>query len=163
MEFVRGSTLLVTAVAAVVCGGLILGLTMLSTGNTTPSSIKDPVVVATIDAPRPPAEANRQISEVTLAPRPLFHKDRRPMLGGAEDDPSFAPEPTNASHIQLKGVIRRGGTSRAYVEMIGGQPVWLKTGETLAGWTLKQVSDDGVVLTDGSQNISLALHPSLDP
>lgn len=162
MEFVRGSTLMVTVIAATICAGLIVGLTMLSSSKASPAEKKPPVVVATIDAPKPPAEANRQISEVTLAPRPLFHKDRRPMPSGDSTGTSFAPEPTNASHIQLKGVLRRGGTSHAYVEMIGGQPVWLKTGESLAGWTLKQVYDDGIMLSDGSREISLALHPSLD-
>ena len=162
MELVRGSTLVVTAVAGLVCAGLIFGLTMLSTGGARKASASEPVVVATIDAPRPPAVANRQISQVTLSERPLFHRDRRPFTGVDTVDANFAPEPGNSQHLQLKGVIRRGGTSRAYVEVIGGEPVWLKTGESLAGWTLKSVKDDGVLLSDGSRNINLSLYPSLN-
>lgn len=161
MEFVRGSTLLVTVMAACVCAALIFGLTMLSSKSRQEITTPEPVVIATLDAPKPPSQASGQISNVALAERPLFHKDRRPFTGGVTPT-SFSPEPTNASHIKLKGVIRRGGTARAYVELIGGgEPVWLRTGETLAGWTLKQVSDDGVVLSDGARNISLKLHPDL--
>ncbi|MEQ9314787.1 MAG: hypothetical protein RLN72_02985, partial [Henriciella sp.] len=152
----------VTAIAAAVCAALVIGLTMLSTGGATPKAAKAPVVVATIDAPKPPSEATPQISEVTLAARPLFHQDRKPIAGGSVSGVSFAPEPTNSNHIQLKGVLMRGGTSRAYVDIVGGQPVWLKTGESMAGWTLKQVTNDGVVLSDGTRSINLLLHPVLD-
>ena len=162
MELVRGSTLLVTALSGLVCAGLIIGLTMLSTSGPRTASASPAEVVATIHAPKPPAEANRQISEVSVAERPLFHRDRLPYAGDTATPTSFAPEPTNTKHLQLKGVIRRGGTARAYVEVIGGEPVWLKTGESLAGWTLKRVTDDGVMLSDGTRNIDLLLHPTLD-
>ncbi len=163
MEFVRGSTLLVTVIAASVCAALIFGLTMLSSKARRDVVTPPAIVVATIDAPKPPAQASGQISNVVLAERPLFHTDRRPYSGEFATETSFSPEPTNASHIKLKGVIRRGGTARAYVELIGGgEPVWLKAGESLAGWTLKQVSDDGVVLSDGTRNISLKLHPDVN-
>lgn len=163
MEFVRGSSLLVTLVSAGVCAALIFGLTLLSAGTQRRADASISPATATVTAPALPARSGSTTGEFVLAERPLFHQSRRPYAGNEMMETSFAPEPTNTAHLQLKGVLKRGGTARAYVELIGGgEPVWLKTGETVAGWTLKQVSDDGVVLSDGARNISLKLYPQAD-
>ncbi|WP_300392669.1 hypothetical protein [Henriciella sp.] len=164
MEFVRGSTLLVTLMGACVCAALIFGLTLLSAGTHRTAAASPAEVQASITAPKPPKASIGQVAAFTLPARPLFHETRRPYESEGDPVVDFAPEPTNSAHLQLRGVIKRGGTARAYVELIGGgEPVWLNQGDTLAGWTLKQVTSDGVVLAKGTRDINLKLYPQYDP
>jgi general secretion pathway protein N len=81
--------------------------------------------------------------------RPLFRPDRRPRVEEPEDATGEAPpeEAAKLDGLDLAGVLLSPAGSMAWVrDPSQPAPVRVRTGETLAGWTVKDIKADRLVL-----------------
>lgn len=101
----------------------------------------------------PQASKRAPSDEATLA-RPVFSKSRHPRektdeaAASAKLLSSVAP-----TGLSLKGVVRVGGKTSVFIvspRFAEGQ--WLKLGEALDGWTVKEAHDGVVTLSDGERS-----------
>jgi hypothetical protein len=104
----------------------------------------------------------------TLA-RPLFTSSRRPeppVAVAAEVDPppaATAPsaDPAPQERLQLIGVMHHGAKrARALIRVENANSAsWYDSGAEIAGWRLREIADDHVVVEIGGVRSTLALHP----
>jgi len=100
----------------------------------------------------------------TLA-RPLFNRDRKPFIPPHE--PESRPEPSEevveiqseASELILLGVSLGGGQSRALVAGQDSSGNWVRPGDTIQSWTIKEIRSNEVSLTRGNEKAELQLYP----
>jgi len=81
--------------------------------------------------------------------RPLFRPDRRPRVEDPEDATAEAPpeEAAKLDGMDLAGVLLSPAGSMAWVkDPSQPAPVRVRTGEILAGWTVKDIKADRLVL-----------------
>jgi general secretion pathway protein N len=115
-------------------------------------------------APQPPAEAGpaaepdplaalgptEQIEDyASIKERPLFRPDRRPRVDDPADiEPEAPPEETaKLDGMDLAGVMISPGATMAWVkDPSQPAPVRVRPGEVLAGWTVKDIQADRLVL-----------------
>jgi general secretion pathway protein N len=89
----------------------------------------------------PAAVADRWVS-VALG-RPLFAPDRKPIAGAAAVDPGLP---------RLAGVIVSGGGAVAIFQPIGdSKPVTARTGDTVGGWEVTDISAERVGVRKSSE------------
>jgi hypothetical protein len=140
----------VAPLAFAASGFLVLIGSFLPAIEFTPSPPQPASVYVPARADVPPLPAYRAI-----AMRPLFNQDRRP------DPPPAPPAPPKpalpgAESYQLVGIILSSELHMALVQRRSdSKVVRVQAGDTLDGWTVKAVSDDGVELN--GPNISLQL------
>ncbi len=158
MSFVRGPTAFVAAVLAGICGLLLLGLTLLTTGAM--SRIETPDIVRpTLTPPEMPAITMSADRSRTSAEKPLFHPDRKPFAAELTSGAEGAAELTEAP-FQLKGVVLANGMARASLRRnVEGDIEWVSRGNTIDGWMLESVRSDRVVLSRGEYRTTLLLYP----
>lgn len=110
----------------------------------------------------PPAERGAPAGEeeATLA-RPIFWRSRRPLppsASGRKADPTAQPA-TSASGFTLTGIIKFGPDARAFlVSPNSPDGKWIVKGESLDGWTIDDITDLDVTLSDGAQTARLRLY-----
>lgn len=117
-----------------------------------------PAAGQTTMPPRPPAPASpAPLSEyqATLE-RPLFYPDRRLPAGdsGASDsDLAPSPAPGNGSRLTLTAIVEENGEHTALLGAPGlATSARARTGDTVAGWRVEQITDDSVTVSlDGRQ------------
>jgi type II secretory pathway component PulC len=111
-----------------------------------------------------PAATHRVLAAETafaaIAQRPLFLPSRRPEPE-APPPPAVVERPAQpaappALSATLVGVLISPTGRAAIVRLADGKSATIPEGETLQGWTLKQVSPDGVLFLSGSTSIDLA-------
>lgn len=81
--------------------------------------------------------------------RPLFRPDRKPRVDEPEDEVAEAPpeELPKLDGMDLAGVMLSPGASMAWVkDPSQPAPVRVRLGEVLAGWTVKDIKADRLVL-----------------
>jgi hypothetical protein len=107
------------------------------------------------NAPAPaPAALPPLASYSAIVERPLFNPSRRPPPGVAA-----ALGPSIESRIRLLGIVATGPKRKAYVAE-GASRVEIAEGDTLDGWTVKQIGQDRVLLTSPAGEASLKLKPA---
>lgn len=158
MSFVRGPTAFVAAALAGLCGLLLLGLTLLTTGAM--SRIETPDVVRpTLSPPEMPAMTAQSDRTRISAEKPLFHPNRKPFAAELTSGSDAGAELTEAP-FELKGVVLANGTARASLRRnVDGDMEWVSRGNTIDGWTLESVRSDRVVLSRGEYRTTLHLYP----
>jgi hypothetical protein len=153
-----------------------LGFAMLMSGDapqTTPAVVPLQKPASINSAPAESAE--RAYAETFQ--RPLFMRSRSPY----EPPPPPAPQPVLAPpaqppfamlqppppagpsldrSIRVVGIMVDGHISRALV-MAASNPLgeWLGIGGEIGGWTLAEITREGIVLTAGDQRLTAALYP----
>lgn len=86
--------------------------------------------------------------------RPLFNPARRP-VASASSAPAAAPPPPSAiEQARLQGIVAGPTLSGALVEE-GGQPRFVRIGETVGDWTLARVQGRQAVFTRHGQERTL--------
>ncbi|MBA3067969.1 MAG: hypothetical protein FP825_05740 [Hyphomonas sp.] len=158
MSFVRGPTAFVAAILAGVCGLLLLGLTLLSTGAM--SRVEMPAEVRpTLTPPEMPALTASADRARASAEKPLFHPNRQPFAAESTSGAGSGAELTEAP-FQLKGVVLANGMARASLQRnVEGDIEWVNLGNSIDGWTLESVRADRVALSRGEFRTTLLLYP----
>ncbi len=118
------------------------------------------------------APAQRTVAELPeSARRPLFFADRRP----PSDRPKAGPAETQgakpapplypSSQFQLIGVLSgRSVAAQALIRTTtDGQGTWVRVGENIRGWKIREISADNAVLETGGQRAELRLDPGGAP
>ena len=103
------------------------------------------------DSVFPPWSADRG-SVMAALDRPLFSATRKPPPKPAEAPPVVVD--TLAS-VRVLGLYSTGGTSGGAIVRSEGKVVRLKQGDTLGGWTVKEVRPVGLVLARGAEQRTL--------
>ena len=110
------------------------------------------------EAPRPPASAVLPAGAGPLeqyretAARPLFSPTRRPPVA-VEATPAPAPKPVS---LRLDGLIVTRDRKEAMITESGeGKRLRLREGDTVAGWTVRRIERDKVLLTSPSDEMIL--------
>ena len=132
----------------------------------------------TLDASEPP-DVSLKTEETGMYPRkdyngavasiigrPLFRQDRRPF--GIDDE--LAPESFEQilSHLSMIGVTTFGKSVRGIVVVADGQQtelLELKVGDSLKGFKVKKVMEDGITMTAAEKDYLLPLYagpPTVD-
>lgn len=117
--------------------------------------------MVSVDSPRVPAPMSYQMpqdithgaataEELQAAlERPLFWKERRPIIQIAEE-----PQLATADGIRLVGVIIRGSERTALLNT--GQGVErARVGETVAGWRVESMSNSRATLSAGDRTVEI--------
>jgi hypothetical protein len=92
--------------------------------------------------------------------RPIFWRSRRPLPGSPIDRKKKAAQAqVTASGFSVAGIIKYGPRARVFVVAPSApEGRWLEKGENLDGWTVDDITDFDVTLTDGAQFASLRLY-----
>jgi hypothetical protein len=92
--------------------------------------------------------------------RPIFWRSRRPLPGSPVDRKKKAAQAqVTASGFSVAGIIKFGPRARVFVVAPSApEGRWLEKGENLDGWTVDDITDFDVTLTDGAQFASLRLY-----
>jgi len=96
----------------------------------------------------------------TVVARPVFRPDRRPQEGDSVTAPLRNYEAELARYTIL-GVLMAGDDKKAVVVATGGGPGerWeVGAGDSLAGFTVKEVGEDGLILTAEDREFTLPLY-----
>lgn len=96
----------------------------------------------------------------TIVARPLFRPDRRPHEGDSDTVPLRNYEAELAQYTVL-GVLMTGDEKKAVVVVKGaGQNErWeVEAGDNLSGFTVKEVGEDGLILTADDREFTLPLY-----
>lgn len=89
--------------------------------------------------------------------RPLFSPTRRPPPPEqAQAEPAAAPQPDPLKDVHLFGIFE-AGRDRGAILRIDGDVQRVRVGESVAGWTLREVHDRQVVLVRQGQSRTLDL------
>jgi len=111
-----------------------------------------------------PAPSNRTLASApefaTIAQRPLFLPGRRPepetpSRSAAPPAPAQPAAPPTLS-ATLVGVLMSPTGRSAIVRLADGKTATVPEGGSIQGWTLKQISPDGVLFLSGATSIDLA-------
>jgi general secretion pathway protein N len=122
-----------------------------SLGEAQPQTAPDPI------AGLSPLEDREEYA--AIKERPLFRPDRRPR----EDEPDAAvepppDEPADLAGVDLTGVLISPGVTTAWVkDPAQPAPLRVRLGETLAGWTVKDIKPDRLVLERQGKTDTLLL------
>ena len=84
--------------------------------------------------------------------RPLFSATRKPPPKPAEAPPVVVD---TLATVRVLGLYSTGGTSGGAIVRSEGKVVRLKQGDTLGGWTVKEVRPVGLVLARGAEQRTL--------
>jgi hypothetical protein len=96
----------------------------------------------------------------SLLARPVFRPDRRPYQEGSVESPQKNHE-SELSRYTVLGVLMDGEKKIAVVVSKGadGTDRWeVEAGDSLAGFTVKEVGEDGLVLTADGREFTLPLY-----
>jgi hypothetical protein len=96
----------------------------------------------------------------SIIARPVFRPDRRPFQEESAADPQKNYEAELARYTVL-GVLMAGDDKKAVVVATGGGPGerWeVGAGDSLAGFTVKEVGEDGLILTAEDREFTLPLY-----
>jgi general secretion pathway protein N len=111
------------------------------------------------EAPRPatsvvlPAGAGPFEQYRETAARPLFSPTRRPPAA-VEATPAPAPKPVS---LRLDGLIVTRDRKEAMITESGeGKRLRLREGDTVAGWTVRRIERDKVLLTSPTDEMTLS-------
>jgi hypothetical protein len=98
--------------------------------------------------------------EADALSRPIFWRSRRPLPGSPVDRKRKAAQAqATASGFSVAGIIKFGPRARVFVVAPSApEGRWLEKGENLDGWTVDDITDFEVTLTDGAQFASLRLY-----
>ena len=110
---------------------------------------------------RPPGET----AFLVIEQRPLFAPDRRPP---EEEPPAAGSDPVGPASLDglaLTGIVGAGAQRVAIVEpaqaarggQAGGEPLSLRVGDELRGWTVEAVEADRIILANGPQTHEMEL------
>lgn len=102
-------------------------------------------------------------SPAALLARPLFVKGRAAMAAAsAPQQGSTRPSQRRSSKLPtLVGTLRRGNQLFAYFEGQGERG--FRIGDKIAGWTIKDISEQGASLERGTTERQLRLRPEAEP
>jgi hypothetical protein len=125
------------------------------------------VQVADILATREPSSelvpAHAQYPEI--AARPLFSRSRRPFMPPPQEIAEPAPpEPEQVAtlgdpQIVLQGVMITDRAEQALILADGeAAPRWRNVGESVGGWTIAEIAENGVRLTAEQQSRTVNLY-----
>jgi hypothetical protein len=94
--------------------------------------------------------------------RPVFEKSRRPVEPirkvEAPTPPPAAQRPPDQAALTLLGVLKSEGKAVALLKRNQtGQNVRAEEGDTIDGWTVKQIDYQRVVLSQGGREIALQM------
>ena len=90
---------------------------------------------------------------VAIVERPLFAPSRRPPPGAAAIGPSIE------SRYRLLGIVGSGPKKKAFIAE-GAHRSEITEGDTLDGWTVKEIAQDRVLLSSPAGDASLKLKPA---
>jgi hypothetical protein len=88
-----------------------------------------------------------------IVERPLFSRSRRPPAGAAA-----ALGPSIESRYRLLGIVAAGPKKKAFVAD-GARRLDITEGDTLDGWTVKEIGPDRMVLASPAGEATLRLKP----
>jgi hypothetical protein len=109
--------------------------------------------------PPPPPDPGATVSAITA--RPLFRTDRQPFREQAGSSVLARNHEAELSRFTLLGVLSFGGDLRGLVVSRSGARTdrWeLKAGESLPGFTVKEVRTDSLLVTADGQEFQLPLY-----
>ena len=120
--------------------------------------------------PKPTARRMRpDVFYTAMLERPLFAPSRRPLEDAPEPEPVVeqeeevrapAPEPerARAPDVGLLGVMGNDDANSALVALDEAEPVWVKPGTPIAGWTVAAIGPDWLELTLDSETIRIEMY-----
>jgi hypothetical protein len=116
-------------------------------------------------AASPPQDAPGKASYIgsglsTVVARPVFRPDRKPFQEGSADVPLRNYE-AELSQYTVLGVLMAGDERKAVVVSKGankGERWEVGTGDSLAGFTVKEVGEDGLIVTADDREFTLPLY-----
>ncbi len=159
-------TLLMFALAATLGLAVLRNVEAHESSEPEPQASTETVSAGAAALTMPPARADVYFSAITE--RPLFSPLRRPTpeLGqgpAAEPDPPAVQEPVAVEIIRpdlrLLGTLTGGERASALIAQAGGEPVWLRRGDVIGGWTLISIDPDTINLSLDSESFRLDLYP----
>ena len=92
--------------------------------------------------------------------RPLFEKNRRPVEPPrkiAAAPVSAVQRPPEPPALTLVGVVKSEGRTIALIKRQSGQNLRAEEGDSIDGWTVKQIDVQGVVLSHGDRDMALQI------
>jgi hypothetical protein len=128
-------------------------------GPRSPETFWQPGVI--ISDPPPPPEVGPLIATVTT--RPLFRADRQPFGAGGGSSGAYEQE---LSRLSLIGILVIGDEQKGLVVRKVGNRTdrWeVKAGDSLPGFTVKEVKTDGLALTADGREFLLPLYAGAPP
>jgi hypothetical protein len=135
--------------AAVLLAGLAVWPWLVPpTPATRPLATPQASAPAPLLAPLPPLT-----TFVAIVERPLFAPSRRPPPGAAAIGPSIE------SRYRLLGIVGSGPEKKAFIAE-GAHRGEIAEGDTLDGWTVKEIAQDRVLLSSPAGDASLKLKPA---
>jgi hypothetical protein len=93
--------------------------------------------------------------------RPIFWRSRRPAPVLASDRKAnrSTQNQGTANGFSVAGIVKFGGEARVFVVAPSSpEGRWLTKGENLDGWTVDDITDSDVTMSDGAQIASLRLY-----
>ncbi|MEQ6204725.1 hypothetical protein ABMC88_16910 [Sulfitobacter sp. HNIBRBA2951] len=114
-----------------------------------------------------PRRKRPDVFYAALLERPLFAPGRRPVVAEPEIEVVAqqevrepTPEPTKAPapDLGLLGVMGTDNTNSALVANAGGDPIWITTGTTIAGWTVTNIGTDWLELNLDDETIRIEMY-----
>ena len=143
--------LICTALAAVVGLELSSGVSIAPQVTAAPA----PLAEAAPAAQRFEAPPEDAFDEIVL--RPLFFESRRPFVPPPADAAAAEAPPAEALAVELVGTLVTDQGRAALVQPEGGEAVWRRKGEKIAGWELRKIESDQITLRLGDETTTLTL------
>lgn len=108
----------------------------------------------------PAAERAAAGDDAEALARPIFWRSRRPLPASASDRKARSAQALGtASGFSVAGIVKFGPQARVFVVSPNApEGRWVAKGENLDGWTVDDITDFDVTLTDGAQVASLRLY-----
>ena len=103
---------------------------------------------------RPPPNTDYR----AIAEHPLFYPTRQPYVSPKPPEPAVdsAPKLSALSDYALIGIVVSKGIRIALLKpMFGGKTVMATEGQTVNGWTLREISADQLHFSDGAASFDL--------
>jgi len=156
----NGEKLTVMGLGALVAALAYLNWAFLETGVdvspfAAPSAPAQSRTARTIDLSTPIGQSRVESFAETVN-RPLFNRDRRPVVRR-----TAAAEPApDSTDLRLVGVLRRNGEPSRALIRFANEPAgkWIAEGEEVNGWTLRNVSERSVVVETAGRTHELQLN-----
>lgn len=125
-----------------------------------------PPASASIDwkAPRPSTEdlgePRLASSDTQILSRPIFNKDRRPVTKSATAAVTAPTGPVSDTPTGLKvsAIVKHNRESRAFVSGANGQGAWKTVGEKVDEWTISEIAQEQLIVTNGVTTARLELY-----
>jgi hypothetical protein len=113
----------------------------------------------------PPASAPASLAALpplatypAIVERPLFTPSRRPPPGTT----AAAPGPSIESRYRLLGIVATGPKKKAFIAE-GARHLDIAEGDTLDGWSVKEIGADRVLLASPAGEAALKLKSAAEP